>query len=229
MEYVREVVRRMRGWGYKLLKHDFTTVDMFGSYGFDLGGMITADDGWSFMDKTRTGAEIMLDLYRTIKQEAGDMLVLGCNTASHICAGLCEINRTGDDTSGREWNRTRGMGINTLAFRMAQNGSFYIIDADCVGILDQNIPWSLNKQWLDLLSKSGTPLFVSAKPESLTDEMKNSLKIAFNRSSIQADIAEPLDWEYNKTPVVWSINGEKEEFDWFTDEIPKCLRHKHHD
>lgn len=228
-QYVREVVRRMREWGYKILKHDFSTVDMFGSYGFELGGMITADENWSFADRSKTSAEIMLELYRLIKEEAGDMLVLGCNTASHLCAGLCEINRIGDDTSGREWNRTRGMGVNTLAFRMAQNQAFYIIDADCVGILDKNIPWSLNKQWLELLSKSGTPLFVSAKPESMTDEIKDALKEAFNRSSLQTDTAEPIDWEYNKTPVVWNINGEKVEFDWFTDELPKCLKHKHHD
>lgn len=169
----------------------------------------------------------MLDLYRAIKEEAGDMMILGCNTASHLCAGLCEINRTGDDTSGKDWNRTRATGVNTLAFRMAQNGAFYVIDADCVGILDDNIPWELNGRWLDLLAKSGTPLFVSAKPESLTDEMKVALKEAFARSSVQKDVAQPLDWEYNKTPMVWSINGETVEYDWFTEELPKCLKHCH--
>jgi len=227
MDYVREVVRRIKDWGYEILKHDFSTVDMFGSYDFQLNGFITEFDGWSFFDKSRTGAEIMLDLYRVIKEEAGDMMILGCNTASHLCAGLCEINRTGDDTSGKDWNRTRATGVNTLAFRMAQNGAFYVIDADCVGILDDNIPWELNGRWLDLLAKSGTPLFVSAKPESLTEEMKVALKEAFARSSVQTDVAQPLDWEYNKTPVVWSINGEVVEYDWFTEELPKCLKHCH--
>lgn len=228
MDYVREVVRRIKNWGYEIMKHDFSTVDMFGSYDFQINGMITEFEGWSFYDKSRTGAEIMLDLYRVIKQEAGDMMILGCNTASHLCAGFCEINRTGDDTSGKDWNRTRGMGINTLAFRLAQNGAFYVVDADCIGILNDYIPWSLNSRWLELLSKSGTPLFVSARPASLTEEMKAALKEAFVRSSVQTDIAEPLDWEYNKTPMVWSFNGERVEYDWFTEELPKCMKHNHH-
>ena len=38
-------------------------------------------------------------------------------------------NRTGDDTSGRIWERTRRMGVNTLAFRLPQHNAFYHIDA----------------------------------------------------------------------------------------------------
>jgi len=44
------------------------------------------------------------------------------------------------------------MGVNTLAFRLAQHNAFYMVDADCVGILGDNIPWEKNRQWLALLS-----------------------------------------------------------------------------
>ena len=46
---------------------------------------------------------------------------------------------------------------------------FYHIDADCVGIFGM-IPWDKNRQWADVLAKSGTPLFVSAKPGVLNPE-----------------------------------------------------------
>ena len=134
-------IEKMRSWGFELLKHDFSTYDLFGDFGEKLTDTITNYTDWHFSDETKTNAEIALDFYRLIKDACGDMLILGCNTISHLCAGLVHINRTGNDTSGREWACTRDNGVNTLAFRLAQNKAFYIVDADCVGILGDNIPW----------------------------------------------------------------------------------------
>lgn len=224
--YLKEVLNRISDWGFELLKHDYSTYDMFGDYGVVLNGMITNYGDWSFYDNTKTSAEIVLDFYRLIKQEAKGMMILGCNTISHLCAGLVEINRVGDDTSGKKWDRTREFGVNTLAFRLPQHGSFYAIDADCVGILEDYIPWSLNRQWLKLLSQSGTPLFVSAQPSALTNEMKSELKEAFRINSIQNDIAVPLDWQHNMIPDRWSINDQEVCFDWIEDYYPKLLYSK---
>lgn len=221
--YLKEVLNRISNWGYELLKHDYSTYDLFGAFGMDLNGMITYYGNWSFYDRTKTSAEIVLDFYRLIKEETKGMMILGCNTVSHLCAGLVELNRIGDDTSGKKWDRTRALGINTLAFRLPQHGSFYAVDADCVGILGENIPWSLNRQWLALLAKSGTPLFVSAEPSALTEEMKQDLREAFYINSIQEDMAEPLDWQYNDTPDRWMINGEAVEFDWIQDSYPGLI------
>ena len=58
------------------------------------------------------------------------------------------------------------MGVNTLAFRGAQHGAFYVADPDCVGVTNA-IPWAFNRQWLDLLARSGTMLFVSLAPDAL--------------------------------------------------------------
>lgn len=221
--YLKEVINRISAWGYELLKHDYSTCDLFGAFGFQLNGLITDYGNWSFYDNTKTSAEVVLDFYRLIKKEANGMIILGCNTVSHLCAGLVEVNRIGDDTSGKKWDRTRALGINTLAFRLPQNGSFYAVDADCVGILGDNIPWSLNRQWLDLLAKSGTPLFVSADPTALTEDMKADLKKAFHINSLQKDIAIPLDWQYNNSPDRWLINGEEIFYNWIQDCYPKLI------
>ena len=77
----------------------------------------------------------MLDLYRTIRtQLPGTPWCIGCNTIGHLAAGLVEAQRIGDDTSGREWSRTRKMGVNTLAFRMPQHNTFFAADPDCVPV-----------------------------------------------------------------------------------------------
>ncbi len=211
-EYIKSDIERIRGWGYELLKHDFTTFDLFGAWGSNL--FLTENDieGWSFYDKSKTNAEITLDLYRLIKDTAQDMYIIGCNTVSHLCAGLVEINRTGNDTSGREWEATKKNGVNTLAFRLAQNEAFYMCDADCVGILEDNIPWEKNKQWLHVLSYSNTPLFVSCN-DKLTDEQKKDLAEAYKVFQENHTIR-PVDIFENLTPSVWEVDGEAVNYEW---------------
>jgi alpha-galactosidase len=210
---IRETVSQFTKWGYNLLKHDFSTYDLFGRWGFTMGAEIT-DSDWHFDDETRTNAEIVGDLYRTIRESAGDALILGCNTIGHIAAGLFELQRTGDDTSGRDWNRTRKMGVNTLAFRACQNDTFFAIDADCVGLTKQ-VPWQWNRQWLELLAFSGTPLFVSAAPDALGTEQREALRRAFSIAAKKRSTAEPLDWLRNTEPTRWRNGGETKKFDWF--------------
>lgn len=222
-EYLRGIVRNIKSWGYELIKHDFSTYDMFDRFGSSLNGMLATDDNWEFYDTTKTGAEIVLDFYRLLREEAGDMYIIGCNTLSHLSAGIFEIYRTGDDTSGKNWSRTRALGVNTLAFRLCQNNAFYKVDADCVGILGDNIDWSLNKQWLELLAKSGTPLFVSAQPSALNEQIKNDLMEAFLVNSVQQDTAEPIDWLYNNSPQQWIINKKKKEFDFVQNSYPALI------
>ncbi len=211
-EYIKSDIERIRGWGYELLKHDFTTFDLFGAWGSNL--FLTENDieGWSFYDKSKTNAEITIDLYRLIKDTAQDMYIIGCNTVSHLCAGLVEINRTGNDTSGREWEATKKNGVNTLAFRLAHNEAFYMCDADCVGILEDNIPWEKNKQWLHVLSYSNTPLFVSCN-DKLSDEKKKDLAEAYNVFQTNHTVR-PVDIFENLTPSVWEIDGETVKYEW---------------
>lgn len=214
LELVKRDTRRIvEEWGFTLIKHDYSTFDLFGDWGCNIKGHITKD-GWHFYDRSRTSAEIVLDFYRTIREAAGDAIVLGCNVIGHLAAGLVEINRTGDDTSGKEWERTRKMGVNTLAFRMLHDGAFFDADADCVGVMGL-IPWKLNREWLRALSVSGTPLFVSYNPNLEDTAAFADLAEAFSRSAKQEDEFVPVDWMENTCPEKWMLNGEMVEFDWF--------------
>lgn len=213
LERVKQDVAQLANWGYELIKHDFSTYDLFGRWGFSMGVAIT-DKAWHFADRSRTNAEVILSFYRAIRDAAGTAMVIGCNTVGHLAAGLFEMQRTGDDTSGRDWNRTRKMGVNTLAFRGPQNNAFFAVDADCVGLTRQ-IPWSLNRQWLDLLARSGAPLFVSAAPDAIGPAQASALRDAFRTAATAVPTGEPLDWLRNNQPERWRLTGKTVDYNWF--------------
>lgn len=206
LNYIKEDIKRICNWGYTLIKHDFSTFDLFGKWGFQMSPLVT-DDGWHFYDDSLTSAEVVKLLYKAILDASveasnGETLILGCNTIGHLGAGYMHINRTGDDTSGVIWERTRFMGVNTLAFRLPQHGKFYEIDADCVGI-DGGILWSMNKQWADVLAKSGTPLFISVRPNILDEKEKQELHEILKVASKQEYHVIPVDWEETTCPEHW--------------------------
>ena len=224
--YLHREMTKIREWGFELVKHDFSTYDIFDRFGLDLNGKLAVAEDWTFYDDTKTSAEIVLEFYHILREAAGDMVLIGCNTVSHLSAGIFEIMRTGDDTSGKSWSRTRAIGVNTLAFRLCQNKAFYMVDADCVGILEDHIDWRLNSQWLELVAKSGSPLFVSMQPKVVDKTMKEDLKCAFAISSVQQNVAEPLDWIYNNQPQKWKIDDKICTFDWVMDDYPTLLAGK---
>ena len=220
LNYIKEDIKRICNWGYTLIKHDFSTFDLFGKWGFQMSPLVT-DDGWHFYDDSLTSAEVVKLLYKAILDASveasnGEALILGCNTIGHLGAGYMHINRTGDDTSGVDWERTRFMGVNTLAFRLPQHGKFYEIDADCVGI-DGGISWSMNKQWADVLAKSGTPLFISVRPNILDETEKQELHEILKVASKQEHHVIPVDWEETTCPEHWQDKGHDIDckYQWF--------------
>jgi len=212
LERIKHNIAVYRQWGYEMVKHDYSSYDIFGKWGSQMEADMTTP-GWRFRDNTRTTAEIILDLYRAIREAAGDLYLIGCNTLSHLSAGLFELNRIGDDTSGKEWARTRKMGVNTLGFRMIQHDLFYAADGDCVG-LTKEIPWNKNKQWMQLLAGSGCPLFISAEPDMLGAEQNAAIRASFDQAAHPLPAGEPLDWLTNTFPSRWKLNGKVREFDW---------------
>lgn len=210
---IADDIGRLREWGFELIKHDYSTFDIFGRWGFQMGTDLTRGE-WTFASgSARTTAEVIDDLYGTIRAAAGQSLVIGCNTVSHLSAGHFELCRIGDDTSGTDWARTRKMGVNSLAFRGVQHNAFHAADADCVGVTNA-IPWALNSQWLDLLAKSGTTLFVSLAPDALGAQQRHDLRDALALAASRQSLAEPLDWQRTVYPKQWRFPDRERTFDW---------------
>jgi alpha-galactosidase len=181
-----------------------------------MGAEMTAA-GWHFAGGSKTTAETTPALYRTIREAAASALIIGCNTFGHLAAGLVELQRTGDGTSGREFHHTRRMGVNTLAIRAPQHRAFVDLDADCAPITPQ-LPWALASQWLDLPARSGTAPFVSPDPGTLTAGSRRAIQRAFAQAAVRHTTAEPLDWMNTKTPGHWRIEGRTVEYNWYEPE-----------
>jgi alpha-galactosidase len=209
---IKQNITLYRQWGYEMVKHDYSSYDIFGKWGSQMAADMTTP-GWRFRDNTRTTAEIILGLYEAIREAAGDMYLIGCNTLSHLSAGIFELDRIGDDTSGKEWARTRKMGVNTLGFRMIQHGLFYAADGDCVA-LTQDVSWDKTRQWMQLVAGTGTPLFISAQPEAIGAEQKALVRECFSMAARPLPAGEPLDWLTNPLPARWKLDGKIREFDW---------------
>jgi alpha-galactosidase len=201
-EKILAKLRQVTTWGYEMVKHDFSTYELLGQWGFEMGPQPTLP-GWSLHDRSRTNAEVIAHLYALLRETAGQQVLLeGCNTVAHLGQGIFDLQRTGDDTSGRLWERTRRMGVNTLAFRLPQHRTFHIQDADIVGITE-DIPWEMNRQWLEVLAHSGTATIVAPGPPSRGPEQRAALREAFKIAAAGGLAARPIDWLETSTPERW--------------------------
>lgn len=215
LDAVVQSVRDARRQGYEFIKHDFSTYDMLGQWGREMGPQ-PALPGWHFADRSRTTAEIVFDVYRSLRSEAGeDCIMLGCNTFGHLGAGIFESQRIGDDTSGQDWERTRRYGVNSLSFRIAQHRTFFHADPDIVAIT-QGIPWAMTRQWMDVVARSGTSLFIAPQPEAITPEVKVAVRAAM-AIAVRATSGYPTDSMNATTPQDWAFSGPdrmQAHYDW---------------
>jgi alpha-galactosidase len=213
IEHVLAKVTQARVWGYELIKHDFSTYDLLGQWGFQMQAQPTLA-GWSLHDRSQTNAEIIRGLYQAIRRAAGQhTLLIGCNTIGHLGAGIFDAQRTGDDVSGKIWERTRRMGVNTLAFRLPQHRTFFALDPDCVPITTE-VPWSCNQQWLDVVARSGTVLLVSPQQAATGPEQLAAVRAAFQIATHGTETV-ATDWNSNTTPGQWQFKPAAEKvYDW---------------
>jgi alpha-galactosidase len=216
LDAVAAVASEACEWGFDLIKHDFTTFELLGQWGSQMGASPTQGN-WHFHDPTLTNAEIVTALYRRLRASCGEeRVILGCNTIGHLSVGIFDASRTGDDVSGREWERTRRTGVNTLAFRLPQHKTFYSIDADCVP-LTPDVPWSMSRQWLEAVANSGSVLLVSPDPRAIGNPQQDALREAFERC-IHRPSSEPLDWIETRTPHAWRSSVKPSTYDWILEE-----------
>ena len=216
LKLIAEDINRVTSWGYELVKFDFATVDSLGTYGDKSENIFRMDKSWAWHDRSKTNASAILDVYRTILENSNGAVIIGCNVIGHLAAGLMHMHRSGDDTSGKCWDRSMVMGINTLAFRLAQHKKFFLIDADCVGITGE-IDWKINRKLLKLFANSGTPLFCSIDPDAIDDNVKKDVVEAFKLASIQENVMVPLNWMDTSIPTKYLVDGEEMTFEWLQD------------
>lgn len=208
------VVRQACGWGYELIKHDFSTWELLGLWGREMGASPTRP-GWSFHDRTRTNAEIIAAFYHALRVACGEeRVIIGCNTVGHLAVGIFDAQRTGDDVSGKLWDRTRRMGVNTLGFRLPQHRSFFTVDADCVPVTTE-VPWGKTRQWLSAVAESGTTLLISPQPEAMGAEQREAIQEAFSLCAT-AHSSAPLDWLTSPTPDHWRGGAGEKRYHWLT-------------
>jgi alpha-galactosidase len=107
------------------------------------------------------------------------------------------------------------MGINALAYRLAQDGTFFVCDPDCAAHTERT-PWKLDNQFLDLVARSGTALFISADPNKIGPEQKQAFHRAMQTalSGSEAGGCEPLDWLHNTTPEKWRFGMQQIRYTW---------------
>ena len=205
-------VKQACDWGYDFIKHDFTTWEMLGQWGNEMGASPTRP-GWHFNDRTQTNAEIVAAFYQGIRSSCGEeRVILGCNTVGHLAVGIFDAQRTGDDVSSGNWDRTRRMGVNTLAFRLPQHGSFFTLDPDCVPLAVE-VPWEKTRQWLNAVANSGTALLISAQPEATGPEQQEAIREAFAQH-VSGASSKPMDWLDSCTPDTWQDRTGLRRYSW---------------
>lgn len=205
LNVVREDVARIAGWGYEMIKHDFSTMDALRA--------APGPDGWSFYDRTKTTAQIMKNLYRVIQEAAGGALVIGCNTFGHLSAGIHALQRTGGDTSGRAFEWTRRNGVNTL-MRLPQNGALFMTDPDCAAFTGK-VSHEMNLRFMEVCAITGSALFASITPGCLSGPDFRRVRDIFALASRLKHPAHPVDWMNTDCPARYEFEGEERAYDWY--------------
>jgi len=99
--------------------------------------------------------------------------------------------------------------------RPAQNWAFFACDPDCAAHTEKT-PWELDRQFLDLVARSWSALFLSAEPRQVNPEQKAAFRTAMQLalSGGAPGGCEPLDWLDNTTPELWLMGNERVTYHW---------------
>lgn len=173
LERVANDAAQLRSWGYDLIKHDFTTIDVMSvdTLTTEQHTKFIGSSNRHFFDKTITTATAIKNLYKAIQHGAAGADVIACNAIGHLTAGIHSIYRTGQDTSGRSFEWTHRNGINSV-MRLPLNDTFYRADPDCAAFTDR-VDADLNLDFLEMCAITGMTTLASVTPGILTkDQMQ---------------------------------------------------------
>ncbi len=207
LENVAKDVQMIRGWGYELIKHDFSTYDTIGRPG-------NPDSEHKLYDNSITTCMALKKLYNTIQQNAGGAVVIGCNTINHLSAGIHQVQRASDDTSGNHWALSRRNGVHCLV-RLPQNGTFFQHDPDCAAFTHR-VDHDINLDFLEACAITGATAIASVTPGCLTKERIKRIHGIYRTASIGGLGAIPSRWIGNDEPNRFETpDGKEYIYDWY--------------
>ena len=216
LEQVEKDARKIRSWGFDLIKHDFTTDDATGRVPLTAEKhthLICGSDR-HFFDSSITTATAIKRLYAAIQRGAGSADVIGCNVIGHLCAGIHSVCRVGNDTSGRSFEWTRRFGVNSV-MRLPLNDTLYRVDPDCAAFTEQ-VDAQLNLDYLEMCALTGMTTLASVTPGILSDgEMRriNQIYRMADSDTLRYGIK---NYDRNANPDIFGTEDGSEErvFDW---------------
>jgi alpha-galactosidase len=211
---ILDAVTQARRWGFEFIRYGDTILDLLYADGDHDPARCAL--GCGFSDASLTTAEVLRALYTSIHQACGpDITIAGSGTVGHLACGEVHVQRLARSLGYLNWEATRSGPLGALAFRGFHHGALYAAETSPVR-LDTVIPWSLNEQWLRLLSGSGTPCFVVPGRSTPAEAEQRALRTAFGSASRPLPLAEPMDWLVNTCPGRWKLGPDIVTFDWFS-------------
>lgn len=217
LETAEREAKKFADWGFSLIKHDFSTFDTTGNAPLsgDAGHTYRlCVDGRRFYDRTKTTATALKDLYKAVQRGAGTNDVIGCNTVSHLTAGIHSMYRIGGDTSGRSFEWTRRYGINSV-MRLPLNDALYRADPDCAPFTPC-VPFAANLDFLRMCALTGMTTLASIAPHSLTKEQAQKIREVFLLADRGCEKYTIADYDKNSQPEMFVSQDGKTtvRFDW---------------
>lgn len=215
LDRIRTDVSHFLEWGYDLIKHDFSTMDITGNFmNAETHGPMLCSEDRVFYDQTRTTAMIIKDFYQAIQMEAKQAEVIGCNCIGHLSAGIHSIQRVGGDTSGHVFEWTIRQGVNSM-MRLPLNGKFYLADPDCA-VFTEKVPVNQNLNYLEMCALTGVTTFASVKPGILKSEEMERIRNIFHLADRGNEPYQICNYEKTALPEIFvSGDGKTEkEFNW---------------
>ncbi len=208
LEKVANDVRSLVDAGFELLKYDFSVFDA-------LKRQTGVDEMGAFYDATKPSCYIMRNLYRTIEEASGSANILACNVINHLAAGLHAAQRSGDDTSGRNFEQTRLCGVGSMT-RLPQNGTFFALDPDCAAFTDL-VAHGNNLDFLEAAAITGSVAIASVTPGCLTREEMARIRRIYRIASEGGCGAYPRRFVGENAPAHFICpDGSTYDYDWYS-------------
>ena len=211
---VADDIARVRQWGFELIKHDYTTFDIFGRWGFQMGAAMTRD-GWTFAaGPSRTTAEVINDLYRSDsnrrRRRARHRLQHGEPSLGRRLRDLSHRRRherhrvVAHAEDGREHAR-----VSRRAARRVLRGRRGLRRRHERGAVGAESPVARSAR-----RAAGRCCSSRSRPDALGAEQRRDLTAALALAAAPQPLGEPLDWQRTVYPTRWRLEGREIAYDW---------------